>query len=91
MPENHWFRPKTHGYGAAPTNWKGWAVIAVFMLATGLLTWLVLLRPALESGRTDPGLIVVWLVMVAALVTVMLLFGKSKTDGDWKWRWGGKE
>jgi len=21
----YWFKPKSHGYGASPANWKGWA------------------------------------------------------------------
>ncbi|HEU4381635.1 MAG TPA: hypothetical protein VFR73_23945, partial [Hyphomicrobiaceae bacterium] len=22
---DYWFKPKSHGYGATPANWKGWA------------------------------------------------------------------
>ena len=31
MPNDHWFTPKTHGYGAYPTSWKGWALIGAFL------------------------------------------------------------
>jgi len=28
----YWFKPKRFGYGAEPTTWEGWALIAVFVI-----------------------------------------------------------
>jgi hypothetical protein len=38
--ERGWFGPKSVGWGARPTSWRGWVVIAAFALvvcAIGLL------------------------------------------------------
>lgn len=75
---DNWFKPKRYGYGATPTNWKGWALVVAFvvivMLAiTGLIT---LQAPA-------------WLVVltVLALTAVLIPLTKAKTHGAWRWRW----
>jgi len=26
----YWFKPKTYGYGATPSGWKGWAAVAIY-------------------------------------------------------------
>ena len=31
--QSYWFKPKRFGYGATPTNWKGWAVSFAYLLA----------------------------------------------------------
>ena len=36
---DYWFRPKRYGHGASPANWKGWAAIAGYMIATGAILW----------------------------------------------------
>jgi hypothetical protein len=85
---NSWFKPKTHGYGAAPTSWKGWAVTIVYaMVVIAFSVWMV----SAPGGRPDAGTVLAWLLMIAAITSAFCLFVKSKTDGDWKWRWGGKE
>ncbi|GGA81680.1 hypothetical protein GCM10011491_06250 [Brucella endophytica] len=75
---DYWFRPKRFGYGATPTNWKGWAFIGAFV-AVNVLAIAALI--ALEGP--------VWLVVpiTLALTAAIIPFTKAKTDGEWRWRW----
>ena len=83
-----WFKPKSHGYGATPSTWQGWVTTLVYALAMIVFSvWMV----SAPGGRPDIGAVLSWLLMVAAITSAFCLFVKSKTDGDWKWRWGGKE
>ena len=83
-----WFRPKTHGYGAYPTGWQGWALIlGVFLGNIALMA--VLFGPPLLAGEV-PGLARFGLFALAdtALVIGFLILVRNKTDGAWRWRWG---
>ena len=80
---DHWFKPKTHGYGAAPTNWKGWALTLGYVAAAVIVSLALLVQPAPRFG--------LWIVVLIALTVAFLWLCKIKTDGEWKWRWGGKE
>lgn len=90
MTSDYWFKPKTHGYGAYPTNWKGWALIVGFVAAdlVLVLALIAFILPSKAQGSMDAGLFVVWLCAMAALVAGFLWLTKIKTDGDWRWRWG---
>ena len=77
----YWFKPKTHGYGAYPTTWHGWALIAVFVL--GQLALAHALLPA-AGGSIGP-----WLAGSALMTVTFIWVSKVKTDGDWRWRWPG--
>ena len=40
----YWFKPRAYGYGATPSNWKGWAAIACYLavvvvLLSSLMRW----------------------------------------------------
>lgn len=83
-----WFKPKTHGYGAAPRNWKGWAAILTVILASmALLGWLLLL-PLAYGTTPSLGRILLFFVLDTALIALFLVIARSKTDGAWRWRWG---
>jgi hypothetical protein len=73
-----WFRPKRFGYGATPTNWKGWALI-------GLHLFVVFIIAALLAAKVMP----IWLgvIVIAALTVVLVAVTKAKTDGEWHWNW----
>jgi hypothetical protein len=73
-----WFKPRRFGYGATPTNWKGWAFVGAYVL-------LVFVVVGLLVAETAPA----WLglVIVAALTAVLVVITKAKTDGEWRWRW----
>ncbi len=84
----YWFRPKRYGYGATPSNWKGWFLTAAFVGLAAGLAWL------LEPGRSGSmqGLLVWYAALIAVIVPFVWIAWK-KTDGTWRWRWGasGKE
>ncbi|MEW6632895.1 MAG: hypothetical protein AB1440_18660 [Pseudomonadota bacterium] len=78
MTGDKWFRPKRFGYGATPSNWKGWAFMVVW-IAIAVALAVILLREGAAA----------WLVVVAvvALTGAIIPLIKAKTDGDWRWRW----
>ena len=84
---DYWFKPKTHGYGAAPANWKGWAVIPAFMLVLYAAMWPWFLAPVLAGEEpTTVGLIATF-ALGAVVVLGFIWLCKVKTEGGWAWRW----
>lgn len=83
-----WFKPKTHGYGASPVNWKGWAATLCYAVVTFAVTWGLVVWPA--SARIGPQAwhLVLWLVLTGLLTVGFIRLCKAKTDGEWRWRWG---
>ena len=62
-----WFKPKAYGYGAAPSNWKGWAATAAFVaVILGATLVLLALQPEAGNGPTA-WQIGAWLLGVAAI------------------------
>ena len=84
----NWFKPKTHGYGAAPANWKGWAATLAFLAAEFLLVWVLLLRPILAGGAPSLEQALLWGLCSGALTVGFVWLAKAKTEGAWRWRWG---
>jgi hypothetical protein len=82
-----WFTPHTYGYGATPSNWKGWAAIAAF-IAVLTVASVVLISPAAGSDAPTTARIVAWLLLVTLLTIGFIGFCRAKTDGQWRWRWG---
>lgn len=84
---DYWFKPKSYGYGATPINWKGWASIVVLVVALFAVLRLFVLPVPGEAPHSvwEAGL---GLALVFAVVVVFSLFAKSKTNGEWGWRWG---
>ncbi|MCB1520210.1 MAG: hypothetical protein KDJ37_06500 [Hyphomicrobiaceae bacterium] len=83
-----WFKPKSHGYGATPSNWKGWAATTAFSLALGIASVATML------ALKDTGSILaylVWFLAVLAAVYGFTQFARARTDGDWAWRWKGQK
>jgi hypothetical protein len=80
----YWFRPKRYGYGATPVTWQGWAftlaTVAVVILATLTVAHSTALDPSFWLG------VAIDFAAIVALVTIC----KFKTDGEWRWRWGGR-
>lgn len=71
-----WFAPKRYGYGSGlPISWEGWAFLAGFFLIIAVAANL----PGWEKLVVD-GPAVIALIIICAL----------KTEGGWRWRWGGK-
>lgn len=81
-----WFKPKTWGYGAYPTNWKGWALTLGFVVVVNLLSLPLMVLPALHNIALTPAQIVCWAVLTAAITVGFIWLCRVKTDGEWKWR-----
>jgi hypothetical protein len=90
MGGDYWFKPKTHGYGATPANWKGWAATGGFLVATWVLLWFWLLSPALAGEQLEPARIVATAAVIAVATLGFIWFCKVKTDGAWERRRGSK-
>jgi hypothetical protein len=85
---SYWFKPKPHGYGAIPSNWKGWtATLAVLLLIAGSGYLLVASQQGAGSAPRA-WLIGAWAVGVAGLAVAFGRIARAKTDGQWGWRWG---
>jgi hypothetical protein len=84
----YWFVPKTYGYGATPSNWKGWAAIAVFVLAAVAVTLTLLVWPVNSPAGPTTSQLALWLLVSVAMTVAFARFCQIKTDGQWKWRWG---
>jgi hypothetical protein len=82
----YWFKPRRYGYGATPTTWEGWvvtlgvaAVVAGSILAMNLLV-----------DRSNFPVWMIWAVTVAAVTYGFVQLSRSRTDGEWRWRWGAE-
>lgn len=84
----YWFTPKTYGYGATPTNWKGWAAVAIYAAVIVALTLPLMMWHA--GMPTGPKIwqVATWAIMTALLTLGFIRFARAKTDGQWAWRWG---
>jgi hypothetical protein len=82
----YWFKPKKYGYGATPVTWQGWAVTAIgatlIVGATFVMT--------LTKDRHSPSVWILWAVLVASAVVWLVVVSYSKTEGEWRWRWGNE-
>jgi hypothetical protein len=83
-----WFVPKSHGYGATPANWKGWAATFGFIAVLAGLSLLALGWQPDPATGPDTTRIVVWALAVVALTAAFVALARAKTDGQWRWRWG---
>ena len=84
-----WFKPKSHGYGAQPANWKGWAVVGAYAVIFVYLLVRMVLGPLING---DPQLSdIFWFIAITLVMTGLLIWvAKVKCDGEWRWRWGQK-
>jgi len=73
-----WFKPKRFGYGATPTNWKGWVFVGLYLLVVFIVV------AFLVTEKTP-----IWLglAVIAALTVVLVAVTKAKTEGEWHWNW----
>ena len=81
----YWVRPRKYGYGATPKTWQGGALIAAYRVALGLLAvWL--------RQETPPSLnrVMIYAASAVGLTIALVWICRIKTDGVWRWRWGGE-
>jgi prolipoprotein diacylglyceryltransferase len=83
----YWFKPRSYGYGATPIHWKGWVASIGFLMALAAASF-----GLLSSGVARPttGQILLWAVLVGIATSMFIKFCKSRTRGEWRWRWGAK-
>lgn len=72
----YWFRPKLFGWGAVPVTWQGWAATLGLVLLSLPIAWLAETRS------------MAWLALLAPLVIGFVWLSWTRTDGEWRWRWG---
>jgi multisubunit Na+/H+ antiporter MnhB subunit len=79
-----WFKPKRYGYGATPVTWQGW----VFTVTVALIVVVASMLPYAIGAENPAAWVAAIGVGVIALV-VLWVISRRKTDGEWRWRWGG--
>jgi uncharacterized membrane protein AbrB (regulator of aidB expression) len=85
MSSEFWFKPKTLGYGATPTTWEGWAVVAVYSLV--VLGCVVAMTVRKDSFST----FVSSIAMIVVATVVLVVVSVQKTDGTWRWNAGANQ
>ena len=85
MPQHHWFRPKTFGYGATPTSWQGWLLTIGFaLLASGAII-IALLAELQQWPDRRPWQAICVIVAILSVATLTIV-ARATTDGEWRWR-----
>jgi peptidoglycan/LPS O-acetylase OafA/YrhL len=82
MP-TYWFKPKRYGYGATPVTWQGWAITAASVLVVAIAALLIL-----DHNTPSPWAWTTFFAVEAAIIAILCVISRRKTDGDWRWRWG---
>ena len=82
MSHAYWFKPKRIGYGAYPTTWEGWLVIAAYT------TVLAVCVPLIVTHRGSLSILVAPIAVIAAATVTLFVVCKKKTDGSWGWNAG---
>ena len=81
----YWFKPKRYGYGATPITWEGWAVTlgtVIAMVVVSLCLRLTERHYWALAVRVSPS--------TRPLGFALFVVVRRKTDGVWRWRWGGR-
>jgi hypothetical protein len=82
-----WFAPKAYGYGASPTNWKGWVATAAVCAITAILGY-SLIGWTGDDHQPETWQWGLFLGLEALLIVGFVWLAKVKTAGEWRWRWG---
>jgi uncharacterized membrane protein len=85
MSHEFWFKPKTFGYGAVPTTWEGWTVVAIYTLV--IFGCVIAMTVRKESFAT----FVSSMAMIAVATVVLIIVGVQKTEGAWGWNAGANQ
>ena len=82
----YWFKPRRYGYGAAPVTWQGWLVT---ILAAAVVAGSVAAMELLVN-RSNVVAWLAWAVVIAAVTFWFVRVARRRTEGEWRWRWGGR-
>ena len=81
----YWFKPKRYGYGAVPVTWQGWALVGAAVVAIAAAA--VLIHP---HGGQGPRVWFEFFGIEVLVLAVLWLIVRSKTEGEFRWRWGDR-
>jgi ABC-type multidrug transport system permease subunit len=82
MGNDSWFRAKRYGLGAGlPIRWQGWALTASYIAALAGIGLLSKAPDAVSRGLA----FALFLIVTAMFLAIV----RGRTEGGWKWRWGG--
>lgn len=82
----YWFRQRRYGLGAVPSNWRGWAFLA------GYIVLLTAVMSQLTAGaHNSPAHPLAAVGASIAMTSVFVYVCWRKTEGGWRWRWGGDD
>jgi uncharacterized membrane protein YqjE len=88
----YWFKLNRYGYGARPITWQRWAltfVPGVVMAAMALLVGLIAASANFMMRGAWAGVAIC--IVVGAITAIWTIrVARRKTDGEWRWRWGGR-
>ncbi|MFY9758829.1 MAG: hypothetical protein WB772_17870 [Xanthobacteraceae bacterium] len=80
----YWFKPKRYGYGATPITWEGWVV------TLGTVIAMVVVSLYLRLTEPHYWALAVLIAFDALALGTLFVVSRRKTDGVWRWRWGGR-
>jgi hypothetical protein len=72
-----WFTPKLKGYGATPSTWEGYTLVAVFASVILICVLVMMRREKTLSIFPLP------MIVVAVSTIIFLVLCAWKTDGAW--------
>lgn len=73
-----WFTPKLSGYGATPSTWEGYTLVAVLLAVVTICAFVMVRR-----GKTYSSIFPPPMRIVAVSMVVFLIVCAWKTDGSW--------
>jgi len=80
MKNNYWFKANKNGYGWHPANWKGWAILLLYVLFLVYSFWEVDLQSH-SASDTLINFFPRFLLFTAILTIITYLKGESITWG----------
>ncbi|MCG6203545.1 hypothetical protein LPW26_02740 [Rhodopseudomonas sp. HC1] len=73
-----WFTPKLTGYGATPSTWEGYTLVAVFLAVVMVCSFIAIRRQHTYTSIFSPPMRV-----VAVSTIVFVVVCAWKTNGSW--------
>jgi hypothetical protein len=73
-----WFTPKLKGYGAVPSTWEGYTLVALFLVAV-----VICAIPMIRREEATSSIFPTPMKVIAASTIVFLIVCAWKTDGAW--------
>ncbi len=82
--QRYWFKQKRYGFGAAPSGWEGWALIAVYVATLGVIAYVT----GAPIDAAFPNQPLSFIVLTVAITIIFVGIVWRTTEGGWRWRWG---